>query len=67
MLLEFLEEAAILVFIYSLGDVLEAYAVDKPRGAIKILMELVPKEALVRKNNEEIVLSTEKLVIFLMR
>ncbi len=47
------EEAIMLVFIYSLGDVLEAYAVDKARGAIKALTELAPKEALVRKNGSE--------------
>jgi Cd2+/Zn2+-exporting ATPase len=57
------EEAALLVLIYSLGDVLEAYAVDKARGAIRLLMSLVPKEALVRRNGSEIVLPTEELVI----
>ncbi len=57
------EEAALLVFIYSLGDVLEAYAVNKARGAIKALMELVPKEALVRRNGGEIVLPTEEIDI----
>jgi Cd2+/Zn2+-exporting ATPase len=60
-LLGFWEEAALLVFIYSLGDVLEAYAVDKARGAIRALMELVPKEALVRRNGTEIILPTEEI------
>ncbi|MCL5985778.1 MAG: cation-translocating P-type ATPase [Actinobacteria bacterium] len=58
-----LEEAALLVFIYSLGDVLEAYAVDKARRAIRALMELVPKEALVRRNSNEITLPTEEIEI----
>lgn len=57
------EEAALLVFIYSLGDVLEAYAVDKARGAIRALMVLVPKEALVRRNGNEITLPTEEIAI----
>ena len=57
------EEAALLVFVYSLGDVLEAYAVDKARGAIRALMELMPKEALVRRNGSEIVLPTEEINI----
>jgi Cd2+/Zn2+-exporting ATPase len=61
--LGFWEEAALLVFIYSLGDVLEAYAVDKARGAIRALMELVPKEALVRRNGNEIILPTEEISI----
>lgn len=62
-LLGFWEEAALLVFVYSLGDVLEAYAVDKARGAIRALMALVPKEALVRRNGNELVLPTEEIDI----
>jgi len=54
-------EAAILIFVYSLGDVLESYAVDKARGAIRSLTELVPKEALVRKDGQEVMMSTEEI------
>jgi len=57
------EEAAFLVFIYSLGDVLEAYAVDKARGAIRALIELVPKEALVRRNGNEVILPTNEIEV----
>lgn len=55
------EEAAVLVFIYSLGDVLEAFAVDRARGALRALMELMPKEAMVRRNGEELVLPVEEI------
>jgi len=55
------EEAAILVFIYSLGDVLEAYAVDRARGALRALMELMPKEAVIRRNGEELALPVEEV------
>jgi Cd2+/Zn2+-exporting ATPase len=55
------EEAALLVFVYSLGDVLEAYSVDKARGAIRALIRLVPKEALVRRNGKEITLPAEEV------
>jgi Cd2+/Zn2+-exporting ATPase len=55
------EEAAILVFIYSLGDVLEAYAVDRARGALRALMELMPKEATVRRDREELTLPVEEI------
>ena len=54
-------EAAILIFVYSLGDVLESYAVDKARGAIRSLMNLAPKQALVRKDGKEIVLSVDEI------
>jgi Cd2+/Zn2+-exporting ATPase len=55
------EEAAILVFIYSLGDVLEAYAVDRARGALRALTELMPKEAVVRRKGEELTLPVEEV------
>jgi len=54
-------EAAILIFVYSLGDVLESYAVDKARGAIRSLMNLAPKQALVRKEGKEIMLSVDEI------
>ncbi len=54
-------ESAILIFVYSLGDVLESYAVDKARGAIRSLVELMPKEALVRKDGKDVILPTERI------
>ena len=54
-------EAAILIFVYSLGDVLESYAVDKARGAIRSLMNLAPKQALVRKEGQEVILSVDEI------
>lgn len=55
------EEASMLVFIYLLGDVLEIYTVSKSRGAVKMLMELTPKEALVRRNGKEMILPVEEV------
>ncbi|MCF6149913.1 MAG: cation-translocating P-type ATPase [Candidatus Kuenenia sp.] len=57
------EEAAMLVFIYLLGDVLEIYTVNKSRGAIKMLMDLAPKEALVKKNAKEVILPVEEITV----
>ena len=57
------EEASMLVFIYLLGDILEIYTVSKSRGAIRMLMELAPKEALVRRNGKELVLPVEEAEI----
>jgi Cd2+/Zn2+-exporting ATPase len=61
MILGMWQEAAILIFVYSLGDVLESYAVDKARGAIRSLIALMPKEALVRVDGREVVLATENI------
>src|SRR3989339_461406 len=57
------EEASMLVFIYLLGDILEIYTVSKSRGAIRMLMELDPKEALVRRDGKEIILPVEEVRI----
>ena len=57
------EEASMLVFIYLLGDILEIYSVNKSRGAVKMLMELAPKEALVKRNGKEIILSVEEVTV----
>ena len=56
-------EAAVLIIVYSLGDVLESYAVDKARGAIRSLMALVPKEALVRRNGRETICAVETISV----
>ncbi len=61
--LDLWEEAALLVFIYLLGDVLEVYAVDKARGSIRALMELAPPEALVKRNGTEKMLPVEEVRI----
>ncbi|RPJ84970.1 MAG: heavy metal translocating P-type ATPase, partial [Acidobacteria bacterium] len=63
MLLGLWGEAAVLIFVYSLGDVLESYAVDKARGAIRSLMALVPKEALVRRNGREAICAVETISV----
>ncbi|WP_166804523.1 heavy metal translocating P-type ATPase [Cryobacterium algoritolerans] len=39
------EEAAMLVVIFSLGEAMEAYATNKARGSISALMELTPPSA----------------------
>ncbi|VAV84976.1 Lead, cadmium, zinc and mercury transporting ATPase; Copper-translocating P-type ATPase [hydrothermal vent metagenome] len=59
--LGFWEEAALLVLIYSLGDVLEAYAADRVRGAVRALMGLASKEALIKKDGNEITLPLEEV------
>ncbi|NHN54350.1 cadmium-translocating P-type ATPase [Calidifontibacter sp. DB0510] len=40
-----IEEAAMLVVIFSLGEAMEAYATDKARGSISALMEIAPPTA----------------------
>lgn len=55
------EEAALLVVIFSLGEVLESYAVDKARGSIQALISLAPQEATVLRNGEELRIPVEQV------
>lgn len=41
------EEGALVVFLFSLGETLESYTMDRARNAIRSLMELAPAEATV--------------------
>jgi Cd2+/Zn2+-exporting ATPase len=46
-------EAASVVFLFALAQLLEAGAMERARGAIRALMELAPAEALVRRNGRQ--------------
>jgi Cd2+/Zn2+-exporting ATPase len=45
-------EAAMVVFLFSLSNLLESYSVDRARNAITKLMQLAPESALVKRDNE---------------
>ena len=46
-------EAASVVFLFALAQLLEAGAMERARGAIRALMELAPADALVRRNGRQ--------------
>jgi Zn2+/Cd2+-exporting ATPase len=46
-------EAASVVFLFALAQVLESRAMERARGAIRALMDLAPVEALVRRDGAE--------------
>ncbi|MBL8057607.1 MAG: cadmium-translocating P-type ATPase [Anaerolineales bacterium] len=56
-------EGAMLLFLFSLSNVLQAYAMDRTRNAIRALMKLRPKEALVRRGGRTALLPVERLVV----
>jgi Cd2+/Zn2+-exporting ATPase len=56
-----LEEAAVVTFLFSLGNGLQAFALDKTRNSIRELMDLSPKEALLRRNGDEVVLPVAEI------
>lgn len=57
------EEGAAVVFLFSLGETLEAYTMDRTRRSIRGLMDESPKEALIRRNGTESVLPIEQIRI----
>ncbi len=56
-------EGAMLLFLFSLSNVLQAYAIDRTRKAIKSLMKLRPDKALARRNGGTVLLPVEELII----
>lgn len=56
-------EGAILLFLFSLSNVLQQYAMDRSRNAIKALMKLRPNEATVRRDGVLTVVPVESLVV----
>ncbi len=56
-------EGAVLLFLFSLSNVLQAYAMDRSRNAIKALLKLRPNEATVRRGDQLVVVPIEALVI----
>lgn len=54
-------EGAMLAFLYSISEVAEGYTEEKTRSAIKALMDLAPKMALVQREGQEIEIPVEEL------
>ena len=56
-------EGATLLFLFSLSNVLQEYAIDRTRKAINSLMKLRPEKALTRRGGETVLLPVEELVV----
>ncbi len=54
-------EGGVLLFLFSLSNALEYYAMGRARRAIRALMALRPSEALVRRDGQEAVVPAEAL------
>ncbi|CAN7260172.1 heavy metal translocating P-type ATPase [Rhizobium sp. LjRoot30] len=57
------EEAAMVVFLFLVGELLEGVAAGKARESIKALTKLVPKTALVEKGGKVREVAAEKLAV----
>lgn len=58
-----LAEAAMLAFLYSMSEAAEGYTTEKSRAAIKALMKLAPKMALIKNDNAETEIPVEELKV----
>ena len=56
-------EGASLLFLFSLSNVLQGYAIERTRKAIESLMQLRPENALVRRNGETVTLPIDDLLV----
>ncbi len=56
-------EGAIVVLLFAISEALEAYSMDKARNSIRDLMDIAPKEALIRRGNEEMTVSVDDIQI----
>lgn len=63
-------EAAMLVFLYSISEAAEGFTEQKTRAAVRALMKLVPKMALVRRDGADVEIAVESLAaggVFIVR
>lgn len=56
-------EGAMVVFLFSLGNTLQAFTMDKTRQSIRSLMRLAPKEAQVQRDGREMTLPVEEILL----
>jgi len=56
-------EGAVVAFLYSVSNTLESYTMEKARQSIRELMDIAPKEALIRRNGKEILLPVDEIQV----
>lgn len=56
-------EGAMVVILFAISEALERYSVDKARQSIESLMDIAPKEALIRRGNEEMLVHVEDILV----
>jgi Cd2+/Zn2+-exporting ATPase len=59
---EYMESAAI-AFLFSVAELLEAFAVARARRSLKALMDLAPDVAVVRKGTDEVTIPVEEVQV----
>lgn len=56
-------EGATVVILFAISESLERFSMDKARRSIESLLEIAPKEAVIRRGNEEMTVSVEDIQV----
>ncbi|MGN7854296.1 heavy metal translocating P-type ATPase [Exiguobacterium sp. 22311] len=56
-------EGATVVILFAISEALERYSMDKARQSIESLMDIAPKEALIRRGSEEMMVHVEDIQV----
>ncbi|MBG9564918.1 heavy metal translocating P-type ATPase [Brevibacillus agri] len=56
-------EGATVVILFAISEVLERYSMEKARQSIRSLMDIAPKEALIRRGSEEITVNVDDIQV----
>jgi Zn2+/Cd2+-exporting ATPase len=56
-------EGAVVVILFAISEALEKYSMDKARASIRSLMDIAPKEALIKRNDKEMLIHVEDIMV----
>lgn len=56
-------EGSIVVILFAISEALERFSMDKARQSIRSLMDIAPKEALIRRNNVDQMINVSKIEV----
>lgn len=56
-------EGAIVVILFAISEALERFSMDRARQSIRSLMDITPKEALVRRNGQEMMVHVKDIAV----
>ncbi|SEO90270.1 Cd2+/Zn2+-exporting ATPase [Amphibacillus marinus] len=56
-------EVALVVILFAISEELERFTMDKARNSIRSLMNIAPKEALVRRNGQELMIHVDNISV----
>lgn len=56
-------EGATVVILFAISEALETYSMDKARQSIRSLMDIAPREALIRRGSQELMIQVDEIQI----